>query len=504
MDQEAWNQIYRDLESDIAAMAKRGGSVRELDVILAIDKARFAMERGDTDEAIALIQAVKGLLRSGDGAVTRGGGSSAGADRLEALEDNLHSTTRLGSARLEIVGEEEEEPTRAASQNTKVNKSIKYDDVKDELLRMWNACQIRPEKNQAVRREADRVVQNRKVYEAISQETQVPWWFIGLIHGMECSFSLSKHLHNGDSLKARTWQVPAGRPKNGSPVFTFEASAIDALEVDGFAGKTDWPLAMVLFRLERYNGFGYRKKFGFASPYLWSYTNHFSSGKYVKDGVFYANATSKQCGAAAMLRDLVQRGVVTVEEKQPVPVVAVAQKPAPAPAAGPVPVQAPAPAPVPVSTAPPVPAAAPSPAPTPVQVAVSELAAAPAKPAAAPAPVPTAAPVAPPAQPAVAPPKPAPPVASPAAPAPPVAAPVATPSPAPVPAAVAPQAAPVPPAPAAPVPAPAPVAPAPAAVPAPAQASTAVPPAPASAPASCAGISPAVAAALAELAKRSK
>ncbi len=482
MDQEAWNQIYNDLERDMAGLAKRDGGGSDLDVILAIDRARFAMERGDTDEAIALIQEVKQRLRSGDGAVTRSRGSSAGIDRLEALEDNLHSTTRLGSARLEIVGEEEEEPTRAASQNTKVNKSIKFDEVEDEILRMWSSCKIRPEKAGAVRREADRVVQNRKVYEAISARTQVPWWFIGLIHGMECSFSLAKHLHNGDSLKARTWQVPAGRPKDGSPPFTFEASAVDALHVDGFAGKTDWQLAMVLYRLERYNGFGYRRKFGFASPYLWSYTHHFSSGKYVKDGVFDANATSKQCGAAAMLKDLVQRGVVTVDEKKPEPVVAVAPKPTVVATPGPATVQTPAPPAAPV--------------------AAPEVAAAPVPPSA-----PLSAPASPPA-PSVA----EPPVAAPvpaATPTGPVAAPGVAPAaaPAPVPAAAAPQAAPVSLAPAA---APVPIAPVPAAAPVPVQAVPAVVPAssPPSAPTpgapSAGAVSPAVAAALAELAKRSK
>ncbi|CAN0481450.1 unnamed protein product, partial [Phaeothamnion confervicola] len=201
----------------------------------------------------------------------------------------------------------------------------------------------------------------RAVYEEIEGKTQVPWWFIGLIHGMECSFSLSKHLHNGDSLKARTWQVPAGRPKDGSPPFTFIASAVDALQYDGFAGKDDWPLPMVLYRLERYNGFGYRKKFGFASPYLWSYTNHFTSGKYVKDGVFDSNAVSKQCGAAAMLRDLMERGIVSFDKKPEQPAVAAAPQPAPAPGQAP----APAPAPAPAVAAAPAPSPAPSPAPAP-------------------------------------------------------------------------------------------------------------------------------------------
>lgn len=473
MDQEAWNQIYADLEHDVAVLRQRGGTIADNDIILGIDRARFALERGDTDEAISLIQRLKQLLRAGstNDAVTRGGASTPSIDRLESLEDGLHSATRLGSARLEIVGEEEVEPTRAASQNTKVNKSIKYDDIKDEYVKLWNACRIRDDKKSAARREADRLIANRKVYEEISEETSVPWWFIGLIHAMECSFSLNKHLHNGDSLKARTWQVPAGRPKDGSPPFTFVDSAIDALEVDGFAGKTDWPLPMVLYRLERYNGFGYRRKFGFASPYLWSYTNHFSSGKYVKDGVFDPNATSKQCGTSATLRDLMDRGVVSFDAKAAEPVVSAAPAPAPVPT----------PAPAVASLAsPPVVVAAPAPAPAP---------------AAAPAPAPVA--VGP----------------TPAAPAPAVAPAVAVPTPAPTaPAVVAAPAAPtipaVAPAPAAPVvsnpvsaapvvappPAPAPVAPAPAAVAA-AQ--------PATAPvASTPGVSTAVASALAELAKR--
>ena len=105
-------------------------------------------------------------------------------------------------------------------------------------------------------------------YEEIEAETKVPWWFTGLIHGMECSFSLNKHLHNGDSLKARTWQVPAGRPKEGSPPFTFVESACDALSYDHFAGQEDWGLAIVLYRLERYNGFVAARVMGSGAPGL--------------------------------------------------------------------------------------------------------------------------------------------------------------------------------------------------------------------------------------------
>lgn len=139
-------------------------------------------------------------------------------------------------------------------------------------------------------------------YQAISQATNVPWWFIGLIHGMECGFDFRKHLHNGDPLTARTVLVPAGRPLDGKPPFTFEQSAVDALRMKDYDENRDWSIPRVLWMLERYNGFGYRLYRKMPSPYLWAGTNHYSKGKYVADGKWDANAVSKQAGVAGQLR----------------------------------------------------------------------------------------------------------------------------------------------------------------------------------------------------------
>ena len=74
---------------------------------------------------------------------------------------------------------------------------------------------------------------------------------------------------------------------------------------------TDWSAAGALYKWERYNGFGYRNYHAdVLSPYLWSYTNHYFKGKYLTDGVFDPDAISKQCGTAAMLRSLVNKGLV--------------------------------------------------------------------------------------------------------------------------------------------------------------------------------------------------
>jgi lysozyme family protein len=66
---------------------------------------------------------------------------------------------------------------------------------------------------------------------------------VAVIHQMECSGDFTKHLHNGDTLKARTVQVPTGRPLTGKPPFTWEQSATDALTMLGINKWQDWTIA---------------------------------------------------------------------------------------------------------------------------------------------------------------------------------------------------------------------------------------------------------------------
>jgi lysozyme family protein len=140
--------------------------------------------------------------------------------------------------------------------------------------------------------------------------TGVPWHFIGVIHGLEASFNFRAHLHNGDfPLSRRTRQVPSGRPRVWLPPDDWASSAKDALALLGFTGQTDWSLSRTLYRLEAYNGLGYRS-YGVPSPYLWSFSNHYARGKFVSDGKWNANARSQQCGAAVMLKLLHDAGEI--------------------------------------------------------------------------------------------------------------------------------------------------------------------------------------------------
>ena len=152
-------------------------------------------------------------------------------------------------------------------------------------------------------------VRNRVIYGEVGAELGIPWWFVGIVHGLESSFDFGCHLHNGDPLTGRTVRVPRGRPEAGEPPFTWRESAVDALRLQGLDGLDDWSVGAALDRLERYNGLGYRRS-GRPSPYLWSYSGHYDKGKYVADGRFDPEAESKQCGGATLLRRLEDRGLV--------------------------------------------------------------------------------------------------------------------------------------------------------------------------------------------------
>ena len=189
--------------------------------------------------------------------------------------------------------------------------------LRQEYEDLFKTCQTKPDRAAAVERMVNQITSGKNRYDTVSAATGVPWHFIGIIHSLECSCSFGQHLHNGDPLTARTVHVPKGRPKSGEPPFAWEESAKDSLDYEGFTDQTDWSMAATLYRFEAYNGWGYRGQ-GINSPYLWSFSQHYTKGKYVSDGTWSATAVSQQCGAAVLLRRMVERGLAQLPD-QPVP-----------------------------------------------------------------------------------------------------------------------------------------------------------------------------------------
>lgn len=191
---------------------------------------------------------------------------------------------------------------------------MKYETAKAGYTNLFAKMKIRPERISAAQAIARKLAANKVRYEVVAKPFGCPWWFVAVIHQLEGAANFSTHLHNGDPLTSRTVHVPAGRPAVGSPPFTWEASAADALTLQGIDKVPSWELPRCLYELERYNGWGYLGKVN--SPYLWSMSDLYTTGKYVADGVWSSGAVSEQYGAAVILRALMDLKLVE-ESKDP-------------------------------------------------------------------------------------------------------------------------------------------------------------------------------------------
>jgi len=192
--------------------------------------------------------------------------------------------------------------------------STRLPDLKPEYDRLWNTCTIRPDWQPRIKAVADRAVKWRSRYEAVETEIGVPWWFVAALHNLEADGDFGGNLHNGQRLTQRTTIEPIGR----GPFKTWEDSAIDALTLKEFDRPRvkDRSLAAWLWRAELFNGFGYRLyRPTVLTPYLWSGSNHYQTGKYVADGQFDPKATSAQVGAAVLWKTLAAIGAIELPDR---------------------------------------------------------------------------------------------------------------------------------------------------------------------------------------------
>lgn len=128
--------------------------------------------------------------------------------------------------------------------------------------------------------------------------TGVPWWFIAVVHEREASQSWIGSLAQGDPWDEVSTHVPAGR----GPFRSWDDAAVDALlNCSPFAGHNrDWTIGGALTMMEQYNGLGYASHH-VPSPYVWSGTDQYTSGKYVRDGFYDPSVVDQQLGCAGML-----------------------------------------------------------------------------------------------------------------------------------------------------------------------------------------------------------
>lgn len=144
----------------------------------------------------------------------------------------------------------------------------------------------------------------------------VPWWFIAVVSEREYGGPphWDKQLGQGDPLHAVSHNDPAGRgpfldhPGDTTPGNdAWTRGCLDALiDCGPYAAKwTDWSIGGALTLWEEYNGLGYAAM-GVPSAYVWSGTDQYVSGKYIRDHVYRASAIDVQEGCAPILARMME------------------------------------------------------------------------------------------------------------------------------------------------------------------------------------------------------
>lgn len=179
---------------------------------------------------------------------------------------------------------------------------------------LWNKAKIHPHRRKAAEAEARRALANKARYQVLERELGIPWWWIAFTHNLEGGGSFKTYLGNGQPLNQVTTMVPPGR----GPWKSWEAGAKDALKLHGLEKLKpgEWTIARALYEAERWNGFGYYGKGN--SPYLWSFTDEYTKGKWRespgKKSWYDPNMVSQQVGFATALKALIDIGGNEVAE----------------------------------------------------------------------------------------------------------------------------------------------------------------------------------------------
>jgi lysozyme family protein len=181
----------------------------------------------------------------------------------------------------------------------------------DKYQELWNNMVINDHDLKQIIDDAQNILKYRRQFEIAVIGTPIPWQFAGIIYYREDGLQFKGHPHNGDSLKKRTINEPSGRPL-ANPAnkagYTFMESFADLIALKAWHKVPVWNMPSLLYYFESNNGFGYRRlHHPINTPYLWSGTSLYKSGKFVSDGHYDATEKDAQMGAAPLLRYLTDK-----------------------------------------------------------------------------------------------------------------------------------------------------------------------------------------------------
>jgi lysozyme family protein len=130
----------------------------------------------------------------------------------------------------------------------------------------------------------------KEKYDDLAKKSHVPAKLIAAIHWRESGGDFNKKLRDGTSLGGQAFE------KEALAVLKEHSGVLKKYGVD--ENCTD--MAACASFAEAWNGLGYANK-GKNSPYVYAGTSEYNAGKYVRDGVYDANAKDKQLGVVALL-----------------------------------------------------------------------------------------------------------------------------------------------------------------------------------------------------------
>ena len=265
---------------------------RRLAVLDALDPAAWQL----------LLEALAAMAGQGGSAYSPGGGlprfSGAGSSPRAGGGSPRHSTQPRASTTTRA-------PTGAAPAMPGSGRTPKQLATKHKEPAQSAQVRMSPAQQKDAAAFARNYEQNKGRYEAVAQRTNMPPKLIAALHWRESTGNFGTYLHQGDPLGKPAVHVP-----KDIPVFhDWEDAAVHALQqkqghqsaLGLTKDSTDVP-AMAAYA-ELYNGLGYHFR-GRPSPYVYSGTDRYSSGKYVADGVYDARTVDQQLGVLALMTSI--------------------------------------------------------------------------------------------------------------------------------------------------------------------------------------------------------
>lgn len=180
-----------------------------------------------------------------------------------------------------------------------------------ENTKRWQRARYKPSFEAAAEKFAKRALAHKEEYQAVSEtiwnlyQKRIPWWFIPLVHERECVRGVDNWTCNIG--QGSPFNVKSNiKPYNG-PFHSWREAAVAALvhEHPYAANNTDWSGGGTMTIAEKYNGVGYANM-GRPSPYIWSGSDQYVSGKYIADGKYSASTVDTQLGVAVSLRAMMK------------------------------------------------------------------------------------------------------------------------------------------------------------------------------------------------------